>query len=113
DSGALVIDALASGSAQTPAWQRLFWAATAGLVAAVLLMAGGLKALQTMAVTSALPFTIILLTAAVGMWRALVIEGHHAASLKTHMQSAAHTAAAPWKKRLAGLIDFPPREQVE
>src|SRR5690606_31262007 len=64
DSGSLVIDALASGGQVTPAWQRTFWASMEGAVAAALLIAGGLKALQTMTIVSALPFAIIMLVAA-------------------------------------------------
>nr|MBF0683526.1 BCCT family transporter [Pseudomonas sp.] len=117
DSGALVIDSLAAGGvAQTPVWQRVFWAATAGLVAVSLLVAGGLSALQTMAITSALPFAIIMIIAALGMWRALVIEGHHEVSLQTHMHGsrlASNAGPGLWKKRLAGLVNFPSREEAE
>ncbi|WP_227875017.1 BCCT family transporter [Oceanisphaera profunda] len=117
DSGSLVIDSLASGGvAQTPVWQRVFWASTEGLVAAALLLAGGLSALQTATIVSALPFAIIMLIAMVGMWRALVIEGHHEVSLQQHMQSAkGGPKAGPgfWKKRLANLVDFPARDAVE
>lgn len=117
DSGSLVIDSLASGGVATPVWQRAFWAIMEGAVAAALLIAGGLSALQTMTIATALPFAIIMLIAAVGMWRALVIEGHHEASLKTHMRSSGHHSAEAsarlWKKRLASLIDFPQRKEVE
>ena len=117
DSGALVIDSLAAGGvAQTPVWQRVFWAITAGLVAISLLVAGGLSALQTMAITSALPFAIIMIIAALGMWRALVIEGHHEVSLQTHMHGsrlASNAGPGLWKKRLAGLVNFPSREETE
>lgn len=115
DSGSLVIDSLASGGAATPVWQRAFWSITEGLVAAALLIAGGLGALQTMTIASALPFAIIMLIGAVGMWRALIIEGHHEASLQTHMRSGRHGAEAStlWKKRLAGLVNFPQRKEVE
>ncbi|HCJ28496.1 MAG TPA: choline transporter, partial [Pseudomonas sp.] len=86
DSGSLVIDSLAAGGAShTPVWQRVFWASTEGLVAAALLLAGGLSALQTMTIASALPFAVIMLISALGMWRALVIEGHHETSLQNHM----------------------------
>ncbi|HAN29717.1 MAG TPA: choline transporter, partial [Haliea salexigens] len=84
DSGSLVIDSLASGGAPvTPVWQRVFWASSEGAVAAALLLAGGLGALQTMTIASALPFSLIMIAAALGMWRALVIEGHHHTSLNT------------------------------
>ncbi len=117
DSGSLVIDSLAAGGAShTPVWQRVFWASAEGVVAATLLLAGGLSALQTMTIASALPFAIIMLIAALGMWRALVIEGHHETSLQNHMQStrlASNAGPGLWKKRLAGLVSFPDREQVE
>ena len=114
DSGSLVIDSLASGGAmQTPAWQRVFWAVLEGAVASVLLLAGGLSALQTMTIASALPFSIIMLVAAVGMWRALVIEGHRESSLQAHMASSRHMTGSQWKHRLAGIVDFPGRDDVE
>lgn len=108
DSGSLVTDTLSSGGASvTPVWQRVFWAVLQGALASALLVAGGLSALQTMSIASALPFTIIMLIAAVGMWRALVIEGHHN-KLRTYMNNR-RTGIGPnaWKRRLAGLIDYP------
>lgn len=117
DSGSLVIDSLASGGRMdTPAWQRVFWASSEGIVAAVLLLAGGLTALQTAAIASALPFAIIMLLAAIGMWRALVIEGHQFDSLKSAAKihrRGVHSGANYWKKRLAGLVDYPSKAKVE
>lgn len=117
DSGSLVIDSLASGGVtDTPVWQRVFWASTEGLVAAVLLLAGGLKALQTAAIASALPFAVIMIIAAIGMWRALIIEGHQYSSLKSHTQmhrKGVHAGANYWKKRLAGMLDFPTEVKVQ
>ena len=41
DSGAMVVDTLASGGTdQTPVWQRIFWSALMGVVAITLLLAG-------------------------------------------------------------------------
>tara|TARA_R110002124_G_scaffold106442_10_gene258189 strand:- start:343 stop:2400 length:2058 start_codon:yes stop_codon:yes gene_type:complete len=117
DSGSLVIDSLASGGLMhTPALQRAFWAILEGVVAAVLLMAGGLSALQTMTIVTALPFAIIMIIAMLGMWRALVIEGHRDVSLLHHMQVSRYSEdslAANWKKRLAGIVNFPDRNDVE
>lgn len=116
DSGSLVIDSLSSGGMlETPIWQRVFWASTEGIVAAVLLLAGGLSALQTAAITSALPFAVVILIAAVGMWRALIIEGHQYTSLKSHRQThrrGVNEGPDYWKKRLSGLVDFPKQEPV-
>jgi choline/glycine/proline betaine transport protein len=70
DSGSLVIDIITSGGhPDPPIPQRLFWAILEGVVAAVLLStgyamddpAGGLKALQTGAITTGLPFCAVLL----------------------------------------------------
>ncbi|MEF8868467.1 MAG: BCCT family transporter, partial [Haloarculaceae archaeon] len=61
DSGSLVIDHLTSGGKHdVPKTQRIFWAITEGAVAALLLIGGGLGALQTAAITTGLPFAVIL-----------------------------------------------------
>ncbi|WP_144905383.1 BCCT family transporter [Halobellus captivus] len=61
DSGSLVIDHLTSGGKHdVPKAQRIFWAVTEGGVAAVLLIGGGLNALQTAAIATGFPFAIIL-----------------------------------------------------
>ncbi|MGJ3242458.1 MAG: BCCT family transporter [Opitutales bacterium] len=65
DSGSMVIDIITSGgNPDPPKPQRLFWAITEGVVAAVLLIGGGLTALQTAAVTTGLPFALVLLAMA-------------------------------------------------
>jgi len=65
DSGSLVIDSItAGGKIDSPTIQRVFWAILEGLVAIALLYVGGseaLSALQAGSITTALPFTIILL----------------------------------------------------
>ena len=62
DSGSLVIDIItAGGNPDPPKLQRIFWAVTEGLVAGALLVGGGLAALQTAAVSTGLPFAVILL----------------------------------------------------
>ncbi|MGM0648721.1 MAG: BCCT family transporter [Bacteroidota bacterium] len=62
DSGSLVVDSLtAGGKLDAPVAQRIFWAMTEGGVAAVLLIGGGLGALQTAAITTGLPFALLLI----------------------------------------------------
>ena len=62
DSGSFVIDIITSGGHENPpVGQRVFWAVLEGVVAAVLLVAGGLGALQTASITAGLPFAIVLL----------------------------------------------------
>jgi len=61
DSGSLVIDSITSGGKlDAPVGQRIFWAVSEGAVAAALLVGGGLQALQTAAISTGLPFTIVL-----------------------------------------------------
>jgi choline/glycine/proline betaine transport protein len=62
DSGSLVVDHLTSGGKlDSPVPQRVFWAVMEGVVAAVLLLGGGLETLQTASVSTGLPFALILL----------------------------------------------------
>ncbi|MDC0591690.1 BCCT family transporter [Balneolaceae bacterium] len=63
DSGSLVVDSSTSGGKiSAPVGQRIFWATTEGAVAAVLLIGGGLQALQTATIITGLPFAFLLLT---------------------------------------------------
>ncbi|NPE28472.1 BCCT family transporter [Methanococcoides sp. SA1] len=62
DSGSLVISILSSnGNPQPVVGLRFFWAILQGAVAAVLLLTGGLVALQTAALTTALPFCMVMI----------------------------------------------------
>lgn len=62
DSGSLVIDTItAGGKVDAPTLQRVFWATFEGAIAIVLLVGGGLTALQAAAVSTGLPFTLVLL----------------------------------------------------
>lgn len=62
DSGSMVIDTItAGGNPDTPVRQRIFWAILEGVVAAVLLVSGGLAALQSAVIATGLPFGIVLI----------------------------------------------------
>lgn len=75
DSGSLVIDAIsAGGKVDSPKPQRVFWCTFEGLVAIALILGGGLTALQAMAVSTGLPFTIVLLVACVSVLKGLASE---------------------------------------
>ncbi|SEM72422.1 BCCT family transporter [Palleronia pelagia] len=72
DSGSFVIDMLtAGGDPDPPKIQRVFWAVSEGAVASVLLVMGGLDALQAAAVIAGFPFAVVIAIVAVGLWRAL------------------------------------------
>ncbi|NMM78243.1 BCCT family transporter [Acidovorax sp. SRB_24] len=103
DSGAYVVDAIASrGDPRSPVWQRLFWAVVLGVTAAVLLLAGGLKALQAMTLVAALPVALIMLVLCYGLWRGLVADRAHAMqdlAPATNFWSGQH-----WRRRLAQIV---------
>jgi len=72
DSASFVIDMLtAGGEADPPKIQRVFWAVSEGAIAAVLLLAGGLSALQAAAVVAGFPFAFVILVMMYGLLRGL------------------------------------------
>lgn len=72
DSGTLVICTMLSmGDENPPVPFRIFWGVTEGAVAAVLMLAGGLNALQTASIVAGLPIAIILFLMAYGMVKTL------------------------------------------
>ncbi|MGB3766655.1 MAG: BCCT family transporter [Phormidesmis sp.] len=72
DSGSLVVDSLISGGKlESPVPQRVFWAVTEGVIAAVLLLGGGLQALQTASIATGLPFAVVLLVMCYSLYKGL------------------------------------------
>ena len=71
DSGSLVIDSItAGGKVDAPVPQRIFWAVMEGSIAAALLWIGGTQAIQALqagAISTALPFTVVLLLMCVSL----------------------------------------------
>jgi choline/glycine/proline betaine transport protein len=110
DSGALVLNMLsAHGRDDTPVLQRLIWAFVIGTIAIVLLLAGGLAALQTAAIASALPFSLALLGAIWGLARALRLD-----VAQRDMQSVVPVVQGPdsWRERLNALLAQPGGAEV-
>ncbi|WP_185984564.1 BCCT family transporter [Aureimonas mangrovi] len=104
DSGSMVVDTIASGgTSETPIWQRIYWCGLEGATAALLLLAGGLTALQTMTLISALPFTVILLLLAFGLLRGMRAD---VARLTEHRQAQPAIArrAMTWQSRLSAIL---------
>ena len=77
DSGSLVVDTItAGGKMDAPVAQRVFWCVLEGLVAIALLLGGGLAALQGAAVSTGIPFTIVVLIMMYTVYIALKTEKH-------------------------------------
>ncbi|WP_297778398.1 BCCT family transporter [uncultured Roseovarius sp.] len=75
DSGSLVIDTItAGGKVDAPVAQRVFWCIFEGAVAIVLLIGGGLAALQSAVISTGLPFTLVLLVMCWAIFRGLQSE---------------------------------------
>lgn len=75
DSGSLVIDTItAGGKMNAPVAQRVFWCTLEGLVAIALLLGGGLSALQGAAVSTGIPFTLVVLAMCYCVYVALKTE---------------------------------------
>mgnify|MGYP003340870422 FL=1 len=111
DSGAMVLNMLsANGVDNTPALQRSIWTFVIALAASLLLWGGGLQALQTATIASALPFAVATLGAMWGFGRALVVDG---AKRKAHSIHTPPTMAAEgWRDRLNLLLDYPDQAAV-
>ncbi|MCL7417250.1 MAG: BCCT family transporter, partial [Halalkalicoccus sp.] len=75
DSGSLVLGSITAGGKDDAARNlRVSWAVFEGIVAAVLLIGGGLGALQTAAIATGLPFAVILLFICYTLWVGLAQE---------------------------------------
>ncbi len=114
DSGAMVVDMLCShGRNDTPLWQRIYWAVGIGVVAAILLLVGGLSALQTMTIASALPFAIVLLLAIIGLIKALRVEAFKQDSqLIAAIPHSSNENIDSWQARLKNIVDYPNKTNV-
>ena len=72
DSGSFVDDMVTSGgNPNPPVANRVFWGVSEGAAAAVLLLAGGLKALQAASISAGLPQSILLIFGCVGLVKIL------------------------------------------
>ncbi|KKB80383.1 transporter [Devosia soli] len=115
DSGSLVIDSIAAGGeTETTTAQRVFWCVMEGVVAGSLLLAGGLGALQSATIASALPFTFVLLalvwSLVVGM-RADLHQQNHA--LVAPALGANPAAGLTWQRHLGLLLHAPTKAEVQ
>lgn len=115
DSASLVMDSIAAGGeSQTTTGQRIFWCVLEGVVAAGLLLAGGLGALQSVTVASALPFSLVMLALVwslyVGMRADLAQQQSHTEGARVSVQPA---AGLTWQRRLALILQAPTETQVK
>ncbi|MGK9054267.1 BCCT family transporter [Neorhizobium petrolearium] len=115
DSGALVVDSIAAGGeTKTTTPQRVFWCVMEGLVAACLLLAGGLTALQSATVASALPFAVVMLGLVLSLYLGMredlaQREAHHGqGALPVAQQASGQT----WQRRLSMMLNAASEKDV-
>ncbi|HEV7344344.1 MAG TPA: BCCT family transporter [Devosia sp.] len=118
DSGSLVVDSIAAGGeTQTTTGQRVFWCVMEGVVAASLLLAGGLGALQSATIASALPFTFVMLglvwSLYLGMRADLAQKYAHHPATPAPAPPAQPAAGLTWQRRLALMMRAPSKAEVE
>ncbi|MDO5701002.1 MAG: choline BCCT transporter BetT [Bowdeniella nasicola] len=84
DSSALVMSTFTSkvdaAHRDGPAWSRIFWAVTTGVLTIAMLVVGGIPTLQMATVIIGLPFSIVLVFSMVGLWRSLGDERRRASA---------------------------------
>ncbi|WP_434993098.1 BCCT family transporter [Arthrobacter sp. Ld5] len=110
DSGALVMSMISTGGDPNPRnWIRVFWAVLAAAVAISLLLVGdtGLSSIQTAAILTALPFSLVMLAMCVSTAKAF--HGEHRAWQATQRRLAA-TAMAD---RVTDQVNESMSDQVE
>ena len=70
DSATLVLGMMSTGGQENPAARvKIAWGLLVSGIAVSLLLAGGLKAVQTATIVFALPFTVVIVLMAIALWR--------------------------------------------
>lgn len=112
DSGMYVMNSIATKNApKSPKWQTIGWGVLLAALALLLLNAGGLVALQSMTLITALPFSIIMLLFIVSLTKALIID-------KKYYDQDFSVYTVPWsgkqwKERLKQIVSFNDKESVD
>ncbi|AJI53995.1 BCCT family transporter [Francisella philomiragia] len=114
DSGALVIDILATGNAkQSITLQRIAWSVLSGLLAISLILAGGLQALQSATIISAFPLLFILFLMCISLIKSLRLDYLRLKSIETHSTVVQFAKAnTTWQKRLEAIAHKPSKDQA-
>ena len=103
DSGIFVMNNIATKNAlKSPKWQTVLWGALLAILSLLLLNAGGLKALQSMTLITALPFSVIMILFIVSLVKALSID-------LSYYERSFSTTTVPWsgmlwKERLKQIV---------
>lgn len=112
DSGIFVMNSIATkNAAKSPKWQIVFWGMLLAVLSLLLLNVGGLKALQSMTLITALPFSIIILFFIVSLMKALIIDQKYYD--RDFSASAIPWSGEFWKERLKRIVSFKDNSSVD
>ncbi|SIR30033.1 choline/glycine/proline betaine transport protein [Maribacter ulvicola] len=105
DSGIFVMNGIATKNAPiSPKWQIVSWGVLLASLALMLLRVGGLEALQSMTLITALPFVIIILLFIISFVKALIIDQNYYE--RDYSVSTVPWSGQSWKSRLGQIISF-------
>lgn len=111
DSGILVMNSIASGNKpNAPKWQNLFWGVLLALIAMILLRTGGLQALQTMTLVTALPFGSVMLVLCFCLLKAMRTDRQYHGSRQPY--GSRNWNGRMWKKRLKQILSFSQKHDI-
>lgn len=112
DSGIFVMNGIATRNAKiSPKWQTVGWGILLAALALMVLNAGGLNALQSMTLITALPFSLIIILFIVSLAKALIID-------KDYYDREFSATTVPWsgefwKERLRRIVSFNDRISID
>ena len=103
DSGIFVMNNIATKNAEnSPKWQTVLWGTMLAVLSLVLLNAGGLQALQSMTLITALPFSIIMILFMVSLLKGLKIDQSYYD--RNFSKTTAPWSGKLWKDRLKKIV---------
>lgn len=112
DSGIFVMNSIATKNApKSPKWQTALWGLLLAVLALLLLNAGGLKALQSMTLITALPFSIIMILFIISLIKALSIDQSYYD--RTFSKTTIPWSGNLWKDRLKQIVGTKDRSSVD
>lgn len=121
DSAALVMSNFTSKITDTrqdgPAWSRIFWAVTVGVLTIAMLLVGGIPTLQSATIVMGLPFAIVIYLVMYGLFTSLRLELLQKDSATKTIRGAISGRASgdgsgSWRRRLARSMTFPGARQT-
>ena len=112
DSGIFVMNSIATKNAEkSPKWQIILWGALLAILSLLLLNAGGLKALQSMTLITALPFAIIMILFIVSLLKGLAIDQSYYD--RSFSKTTIPWSGRLWKDRLKQIVASKDRASVD